>query len=170
MSDDALISSNQRQNTRPEHPSGCFIAELLSAVEAALSETDAPMARWNRLNSIRERYRKETAEGYSGARISLDCSSAADSLRILKHAVEAGIHKAIALGGGLLPTYLTFDATEIQDTPDGPLPAGFRCAPMPLFLAGPVRYLKLALSHREKQDQVYVRVSISFHHGRKPFP
>ncbi|MGN0991486.1 MAG: cellobiose phosphorylase [Candidatus Ventricola sp.] len=128
------------------------IEQLLTAVEAALLETDVPVKRWDRLNGIRERYREETAEGYCGARISLDGRRAADSLRILKRAVEEGIQRAVALGGGLIPTYFAFEATEIEEKPDGPMPTAFRCEALPLFLEGPVRYLKLALSHEEKQD------------------
>ena len=57
-----------------------------------------------------------------------------------------------ALNGGLIPTYFSFEATKIQDTPQGPMPTALLPHALPLFLEGPVRRLKLEGSPAEKAE------------------
>lgn len=88
--------------------------------------------------------------GFRGERGELSCAAAAAALRRMEEAVRAGIRRAINENGGRIPTYFTFEAAEEQGT--SPIPSAFRHAPLPLFLEGPVHYLKLNLPMEEKRE------------------
>ena len=136
------------------------IAHLLVGVDEILAAETEPYFRWDKLNSLKEKYRSCTMNGFQGVRQNLSCTAVAEVLRRMEETVLAGIHRAIAENGGLIPTYFTFDATQVADTPDGPMPTAFRGEALPLFLEGPVRYLKLDLSGEEKLKLVHrVRAS-----------
>lgn len=128
------------------------VARLLTDVEEVLATTEDTYIRWDRLNGLKEQYRADTMNGFRGERKTLSCGAAASALRQMEKAVLAGIRKAKEGNGGLLPTYFTFTATRVTDTPEGPMPTAFRAEALPLFLEGPVRYLKLNLSREEKRE------------------
>ena len=126
------------------------IARLLEDVDGVLLEESGPYVRWDRMNHIKEDYRARTAFGFAGERKSPDCRALARMLERMERAVLAGIGKAEELGGGICPTYFTFEAPKITDTPDGPMPLALTPHPLPLFLEGPVRWLKLDVPRAEK--------------------
>ncbi len=127
------------------------IGDLLRAVDEILgTETDA-YVRWDRMNAARESYRNDTARGFSGERRDASRGVLAGMLERMEDAVLAGIRAAVELGGGICPTYFTFEATEVSETPEGYLPLKLVPRPLPLFLEGPVRWLKLDTSREEKQ-------------------
>lgn len=128
------------------------VANLLASVSGTIQAENDPYLRWHRLNGLKEAYREETLSGYRGTRQQVSCQELAAALRELEEAVWEGIHKAEAMNGGLIPTYFTFTATSYENTPDGPMPTELVPQPLPLFLEGPVRYFKLALSDAEKQS------------------
>ena len=126
------------------------IVRLLEDVNDVLLAESDPYVRWDRMNRTKEDYRARTAFGFSGERKSLDCHALAQMLERMEQAVLSGIRKAVELGGGICPTYFTFEAAEITDTPDGPMPLALEPHPLPLFLEGPVRWLKLDVPQEEK--------------------
>ena len=110
------------------------MAELLEA----LSKLDGdPEARWKATCALREDYRERTADGVAGEKRTLSAEKTAAVLRDFEEHVRAGLQRAVSLGGGICPTYLMF--------PEG------RAEVLPLFLEGPVRWLKLDASMEEKQ-------------------
>ena len=113
------------------------------------SEQDL-FARWDKMNRAKEAYRVQTTNGFAGKRLMLRCAQAADMLREMERAVLDGIQRAVELGGGICPTYFTFEADGITETPDGPMPTGLTPHPLPLFLEGPTRWLKLDMPREEK--------------------
>lgn len=127
------------------------IAGLLGDVDEILRKVDDPFLRWDRLNRIKEDYRARTAFGFSGARQRAGRCELAGMLARMEQAVLAGIRAAVELGGGICPTYFTFEAAEIADTSEGPMPLSLKPRPLPLFLEGPVRWLKLEFSREEKR-------------------
>ena len=141
------------------------IARLLEDVNGVLLAESDPYVRWDRMNRIKEDYRARTAFGFGGERKSPGCQALARMLERMEQAVLAGIGKAMELGGGICPTYFTFEAAEITDTPDGPMPLALIPHPLPLFLEGPVRWLKLdvpqadkaALAQRVRESGLYDR-------------
>lgn len=128
------------------------IADLVEDVWESLQAEQDPFRRWDHLNRIREDYRSRTCLGYRGIRKEISCQTLATALREMEKAVLQGIDKAKTLHGGLIPTYFTFRADSWQDTPEGPMPTSLTPTALPLFLEGPVRYLKLKLPHSEKLD------------------
>lgn len=126
------------------------IAALLEGVGRILQSVSDPFARWDRLNRLKEDYRAQTAFGFSGGTLPLSRRSLASALEAMERAVLDGIERAAALGGGICPTYFTFEADGITQTPDGPMPTGLTPHPLPLFLEGPARWLKLDAPAQEK--------------------
>jgi hypothetical protein len=123
------------------------IAGMLETV-AGILETEAdPYRRWDAMNAYKERYREETRRGYQGNRRMLSCVQIAGMLRIMERTVLEGIEKAKAMNGGLIPTYFIFEASDIQNN----IPRRLTPKALPLFLEGPVRYLKLNQPSEEKK-------------------
>ena len=127
------------------------IAGLLTESERILAETADPYTRWDWMNAMKERYRASVWDGFAGSKVSVSRADIAAALRQMEQAVLQGIEKAKQLGTGILPTYFTFRAERLCQTEDGVMPLELTPAPLPLFLEGPVRYLKLALPMAEKQ-------------------
>ena len=127
------------------------IAGLLQAVDGILGSEAGLFARWNQLNLAKEEYRVQTANGFDGKRVELSCAQLAAALERMERTVLDGIHRAVELGGGICPTYFTFEADDVAETVDGPMPGLLRACPLPLFLEGPTRWLKLDISQKEKQ-------------------
>lgn len=138
-----------------------LVLDTATAVRADLE----PFSRWDRMNTIKERYREKTLWGFQGERNPIPCRELVGALRQMETLVLSGIRKAEELGNGLIPTYFTFDAPEIEDTPDGPMPKALIAQALPAFLEGPVRYFKLelpmnkksALAERVRQSGLYDR-------------
>ena len=127
------------------------VAELLTEVEKILCEETEPYQIWDRMSRMKEAYRIDTLYGFKGVRREIACGALAAALRKMEEAVLNGIEKAKALNGGLIPTYFTFAAEQVIETEEGPMPTALAPTVMPLFLEGPVHYLKLHLSNGEKQ-------------------
>lgn len=127
------------------------LAGLVETVQQALRTEQDPFLRWDRLNRIREDYRAQTRLGYQGTRKEMSCQALAAALRGMEKVVLSGIEQAKAMCGGLIPTYFTFRADSWEETPEGPMPTCLTPTALPLFLEGPVRYLKLDLPQAEKQ-------------------
>ena len=122
---------------------------FLGIFDILQGESD-PFARWDKMNRARETYRILIGGGFNGRTVTLHCNQVCDMLRQMEQTVLDGITRAVELGGGICPTYFTFEATGINRTPDGPVPTGLIPHPLPLFLEGPVRWLKLDLPQEEK--------------------
>ena len=126
------------------------IAALIGQVAEVLAGEPDAFRRWDRLNTVKERYRAQTNFGFSGARRSLGREELSAMLGRMEETVRAGIRAAVALGDGICPTYFTFEAQGIHDGPEGPMPTGLVPHALPLFLEGPVRWLKLDAPRTEK--------------------
>lgn len=115
---------------------------------------------WNARNDVKEAYFGKIFHGVSGARKEM---TGEELLRILTHmqkVVSAGIEKACALQGGICPTYFTYEVKEFTEDEDGIYPKHFEVKQVPLFLEGPVRFLKLDNS-KEAKTKLYEKVKES---------
>lgn len=128
------------------------VAELVRQVARVFSDCAEPYIRWDQANRVKEAYRKDTLLGFRGEKQEISCEDLAGKMRLLEVAVQAGISKALAENGGLIPTYFTFTASQIREMPEGLMPGSFTAQALPLFLEGPVRYLKLELPEQEKRE------------------
>ena len=107
---------------------------------------------WNWRNDAKEIYVEKTFGGISGARKEAE---AEELIRILSHmqeVVSRGIKKACDMEDGICPTYFTYKVTEFTKDEDGIYPQHFEVQKVPLFLEGPVRFLKLSNSMEVKRN------------------
>ena len=127
------------------------IWELVVGVRACLA-MDGLYERWNELNRLKEEYRLKTLGGYRGERIHLMCGDVSEILEEMGVVVREGIDRAKGFGRGVIPTYFSFEAQEVEDTLEGPMPRDLKPQALPLFLEGPVHLLKLNDSRESKRD------------------
>lgn len=119
-------------------------AALIAAQEkkALLTETKE-LSFWNKINDAKEAYRERVYEGVSGAVQTIPSGELAEILEDWHEIVLKGIEKACAMTGGVCPTYFSYEVTKFEEREDGIMPLDFEVREIPLFLEGPVRYLKL---------------------------
>lgn len=121
---------------------------------------------WNKTNDAKERYRERIYQGVSGETTQISSEVLAENLEAWHCVVRAGIDKACAMNEGICPTYFTFEVTKYHESENGILPLDFQASLVPLFLEGPVRYMKLdnLLSAKKK---LYEQVKGSDLYDRK---
>ena len=120
----------------------------------------AVLSFWNKANDAKEIYRDKTYEGVSGKKVSRETKELSDMLESFRTTVMHGIEKACRIGGGICPTYFTYEVPEYEVTEEGIKPLEFAVVPVPYFLEGPVRYLKLN-QPKEKKQELYRNVKNS---------
>lgn len=106
---------------------------------------------WNKVNDAKEDYRSRIYEGFSGRTAAAQSTDLAAILEKWSENIRKGIAGAKALGDGIVPTYFSFEVTDYKKEDGGILPLHFKAVPMPHFLEGSVRILKLKLPKEEKQ-------------------
>lgn len=125
---------------------------VVAAEKKNLMTEQKVMSFWNQINDIKEAYRDRVYAGVSGDTKSFSGGKLVQMLEEWHEIVRRGIDKACDMAGGICPTYFYYDVTEYQECEDGILPLDLQVGEVPLFLEGPVRYLKLdqAMSGRRK--------------------
>lgn len=113
-----------------------------------------PFKRWDLLNRLKEEYRTDTRNGYSGTRKEASCADLAAVLRHMEQIVLEGVRKAEDFCPGVTPTYFTYEASQIHQTEEGIMPTALIPTPLPLFLEGPVRCLKLPGNRDQKRQLI----------------
>lgn len=98
---------------------------------------------WNKINDAKENYREQIYQGVTGESVTLSSEYLSGILGEWYEVVRIGIDKACAMNQGICPTYFTFEVTEYKESGEGIIPLDFAVGFVPLFLEGPVRYLKL---------------------------
>ncbi len=143
---------------------GCFMDELnlINRIEHdSIMENDEVLSFWNRINDAKEIYRDKTYAGISGKKTVYGTQNLAEMLEGFRKTVRRGIQKACAIGGGICPTYFTYEVPEYEPRKEGGIrPLAFVVKPVPYFLEGPVRFLKLD-SPMEQKRELYRRVKDS---------
>ncbi len=127
--------------------------DLMNALFAALS-LPAPLARWRAATAAFETYRAAVRGGVSGEKSAIALSDALPCLSLIKSRVGEGIARALMIGGGVMPTYFTYEVTActpVTNESGAPkmspmgnplvMPVAFRRVDAPFFLEGPARYL-----------------------------
>lgn len=118
-------------------------AEITAQEKKALLTEQKVISFWNKINDAKEAYRECVYDGVSGEVTMMSSDELAAALGEWLEVVEKGIEKACAMTGGICPTYFTYEVTEYRECEDGIMPLDFKVGEVPLFLEGPVRYLKL---------------------------
>lgn len=157
------------------------IEALLNDAEQALnaywqsSDENRDHIYWETAASLREKYREETGDGFSGELEKTTVAEINGRLQKFLSKVEQGIERSLEYGDGIYPTYFTFEATEYEKQYDAQgvektNAKGFpkvwvkKFTPkrMQYFLEGPVRAMKTlsgdaakGLYHRIRESGIY---------------
>ena len=148
---------------------GDFIDELQLIVRLEkenLAGRGEVLSFWNRVNDVKELYREKTFVGISGKKKNYKSEELAAALKEWKAVVEHGIEKACTLSGGICPTYFAYDVPEYEKKQDGIYPLRFEVKNIPLFLEGPVRYMKLDMP-KDTKRKLYENVKDSDLYDKK---
>jgi hypothetical protein len=126
---------------------------------------------WEAVASAREDYRQKIRLGFEGSERAVPASRLGARLGALLGKVDAGIQRALELNRGLPPTYFAYQVTAYDEIPH-PEEAGseepdlihfrargFKPTPLPLFLEGVVRCMKI--SSKESSADLFKRVRAS---------
>lgn len=105
---------------------------------------------WERRNDYKESYWQETFRGISGEKTEMEKECLLSILHNLKKVVDRGIQRASLITGELYPTYFSYQITEYKEEMGEIRPLRFEPTPLPLFLEGAVRRLKLPGNKEEK--------------------
>ena len=148
-------------------------ADFMEQVEGAAAAEKSVLLRekeaagyWNRVNDIKEDYWKKVYDGISGEKVDKESEELVRTLTLFLEIVRAGIDKACAMEDGICPTYFSFEVTDYTEDENGILPKHFAVKQIPLFLEGPVRFLKLDKTMEEKRN-LYAAVKNSDLYDKK---
>ncbi|MEZ0396338.1 MAG: cellobiose phosphorylase [Anaerolineales bacterium] len=121
---------------------------LLGAIRAVLEQDAAPMRAWQRLSTALETYRAAVHWGFDGATEKVHLVRDLERMRLR---LQSGIDRALAVCDGVPPTYFIhavrdYALTGKTDSHGRPLlrVTAFEARALPLFLEGPVRWMKIA--------------------------
>lgn len=126
-------------------------AAVAGAEKTSLLQEKEVAGYWNQINDIKEAYWEKVYDGVSGSRAAKESGELIKTLELFLEIVKAGIEKACAMGDGICPTYFSYEVTDYVEDEEGILPKHFAVKKIPLFLEGPVRFLKLDKSMEEKK-------------------
>lgn len=152
-----FIKANAASCSLPEE-----IAELLEKCVSSLEAAD-DFKRWNEVAGFVEAYRDRLQSGLSGAEKPYTAETLVAYAEKMLDKLNKGIAKAEKLGGGLMPTYLIFEAEGLDETG---FPTGFSVQALPHFLEGPTRQLKI-LHDKEKAREMYDKIKASDIYDKK---
>lgn len=136
------------------------VAETVREEKASLLRDNEVAEYWNKVCDIKEAYWEKVYDGVSGNTAEKESGKLAAILELFLEIVQTGIEKACAMEDGICPTYFSFDVTDYTEEKDGILPKHFAVKKIPLFLEGPVRFLKLDRTAEEKK-KLYEKVKNS---------
>lgn len=134
------------------------IAEYMDAVKATLDKYNdgklSDFEYWDKVASIREDYRAKVKLAFSGDEVNVTKAHINEVFASFLEKIEKGIEKAIELGNGIVPTYLTHEAVDFEPVTDAngePVISHyglqkakvkeFKTIPLPYFLEGPARMM-----------------------------
>lgn len=140
--------------------------QVVSQEKTALLGGGKVLSFWNKANDAKESYREKIYRGVTGSTAVIPSYALADILEEWHEVVCAGIAKACEMGGGICPTYFTYTVTSYREDGEEICPLDFEVQPVPLFLEGPVRYLKLDNPLAAKK-KLYEQVKCSDLYDRK---
>jgi hypothetical protein len=114
---------------------------------------------WDELNNLKEIYREKITFGIDGREEIISYNQSTDTLESFRIYIEDGIKRACETEG-VCPTYFAYELKDYELIDDKIIPHNFSQIHLPLFLEGPVHYLKLPISLEEKK-QLYHKVKTS---------
>ena len=123
------------------------IFELLSDVSNLAISDKSPHCKWIARNELRDKYRAQTKNGFSGARVKVPADAIFDLLNRLSGALRKSIDNVTAENDGICPTYFYYqvepNSNILEEEP-------IRVS-LPLFLEGPTRWFRTEQAPNKKQ-------------------
>ena len=136
-------------------------ATLLDVIMESPGREEDSFTLWDGMSSALESYREAVRLGFDGRTIEVDLEP---YLRIMKEKISQGIAKAQSLTGDVPPTYFMHEVSDYtltgtKDKNGNPYIHinGFTPKPLPPFLEGPVRLMKIM--DRENAKDLALRVN-----------
>lgn len=122
--------------------------------------------RWDEMAKVRESFRANVKNGISGKEITIDNGELTKFLLAVENTLMDGIERSKDWCDGVIPTYLTFSATEYEEL-DYTTPYGlkavrvkaFEMHKVPDFLEAPARSLKI--SKVDENRALYNKIKVS---------
>lgn len=153
------------------------IYEFLTSVYSVLQELNATkiddFSYWDKVSTLREDYIENVTINVKGEFIFLSIELLQEILTSFLHKVNEGINKGKTYGDGIIPTYFTYYVTKYDEVLDEAnnnvlshygLPKvivkEFSIAPLPAFLEGPARILKVT-DNTEEASKIHDNVKNS---------
>ncbi|MBR6299616.1 MAG: cellobiose phosphorylase, partial [Clostridia bacterium] len=129
-------------------------AAFMRDIRSAYAENSSMYACWDKVAGLREAFRDRTEGGVAGKRESVTFAELAGVLALMHDTLEDGVKRALEIGGGIMPTFFTYEASEYEPrmnadgtpyiTPygmPGAVVKNLERKDLPPFLEGPARYL-----------------------------
>jgi len=107
---------------------------------------------WDQLNQLKESYREKVSSGIDGKEEIINTGKFHVELDRWMNYLSEGVEEAVKENNGICPTYYYREVTEFEKKEDHIIPLAFERKTMPLFLEGPVKYLKLIDGMKEKRE------------------
>ncbi len=159
-----ILSSYDRDVTIPKELSA-FIGKLREILGGYKTGGDR-FAMWNKLTAAKEAYREEIEFGVDGAEVTLSAGEIIPLLDAMIAYIEEGISILKSRHDGIVPSYCGYKMSDYKVEGDDIVPENFDREYIPLFLEGPVRYLKLPNALDEKKA-LYDKVKASALYDKK---
>ncbi|GFZ32653.1 hypothetical protein CSC2_31790 [Clostridium zeae] len=153
--------------------------ELITDVDAVLNRKNngeiGQFEYWDKISYLKEAYREKIRFGIDGKEKELTSKYILDTFKKLRTKLSEGLEKALELGNGIYPTYITYEAKEYEILEGKKNPVNgyqnvlvkeFECVPIPLFLEGPARMLK-SLKDIDKAKSLYNKIKNSKIYDKK---
>ena len=145
------------------------LAALIEKTEEALvsyEENKDRLAVWNAVNIAKESYRAKTVFGIEGTLETLEAAKLVSLLDRMIAYVDEGIKLGCEMKDGIAPAYMAYSMKDYTEKDGVITPEDLQVVDVPLFLEGPVRYLKLPQAHADKVT-LYDKVKASDMYDKK---
>lgn len=141
---DYTIGAFRRADRSVKLPRECaeFIAELAKDIDLLSSGKLDRIGYWNAVNTYKEAYRAATADGIDGDEVTFSARAAIETLELWKNLVLDGVERARGYAE-LPPCYFSYEVSDYDLVDGAVVPKAFAESPLPTFLEGVVRYMKM---------------------------
>ncbi|QAA30999.1 cellobiose phosphorylase [Clostridium manihotivorum] len=149
------------------------VAELINQVEALvddnLCEKLSDFNYWDKVSDLKESYRDKIRFGIQGKEKGFGTRALSVIFRKFKVKLTKGLEKALEIGNGIYPTYMTYEAEEYEviegkrnpvNGYENVLVKKFKYVPIPLFLEAPARMLK-SIKDKDQARELYEKIKQS---------
>lgn len=140
------------------------VYQLISNVNEVMKSYDNNEATrfevWDKLNYLKEIYRESVMFGIDGHEAKLLTKGLANDLSRWIEYLSVGLDDAFKENHGICPTYYMREMTKYEKRDGIIIPRAFIRTTLPLFLEGPVKYLKL-IEGMERKKEVAKKVKSS---------